>query len=115
MSYFFAGFVMSLAADPSNPGIVYAGTYNGVYKTTNGGATWKVMNSGLTTINSTKLVAALAIDPTASSTVYAGLAGDGVYRSTNGGVSWSAVNTGLNDQNTSRNVRVLAIDPSDSN
>ena len=35
-----------LAAHPTNPDIILAGTYRGVYETTDGGATWSVMGNG---------------------------------------------------------------------
>lgn len=35
-----------LAAHPSNPDVILAGTYRGVYQTTDGGTTWSVMGSG---------------------------------------------------------------------
>jgi len=50
---------------------------------------------------------ALAIDPAAPTTLYAGTDA-GVFRSLNGGHSWSPVNTGLPDD---ANVLALAIDP----
>ena len=52
--------VVTLAIHPQDPEIVYAGTANnGVYKTTNEGKTWQVINEGL----SVTAVHALAIDP----------------------------------------------------
>ena len=53
-------------------------------------------------------VSALAIDPTAPQTVYAGTpGGGGVFKSTDGGNNWKAINTGL----TSTDVKALVIDP----
>ena len=52
-------------------------------------------------------VTALAIDPTATATLYAGIIGGGVYKSTDGGQHWTAINTGL----TNTHVTALAIDP----
>ena len=71
------------------------------------GATWNVVNTGLTTLN----VNALAIDPKSPNTIYAGVYNTGattggVFKSTDGGASWNPVNTGL----TSLDVRALAID-----
>jgi len=40
--------VLSLAADPLTPGTLYAGTYGGVFKSTDGGVNWSAVNSGLT-------------------------------------------------------------------
>jgi len=64
--------VTALVTDPRNTGTLYAGTSaNGVYKTTDGGATWSAVNSGLTTLS----VYTLAVDPQDTSTVYAGTEG----------------------------------------
>ena len=52
------GIILALAVDPQNPSTVYAGTAGGgVFKSTNGGASWSAANSGL--IN----VYAVAVDP----------------------------------------------------
>ena len=53
-------------------------------------------------------VYALAIDPSAPATLYAGTYGGGVFKSSDGGGSWTAINTGLTDPLFS----ALAIDPS---
>jgi hypothetical protein len=95
------GWIYALAVDPNTPTTLYAGTYGGgVFKSTDGGATWSAVNTGL----SNKSVWALAIDPTAPNTLYAGTYG-GVFKSTDGGASWSA--NGL----TGNGVFALAIDP----
>ena len=52
-------------------------------------------------------VQALAIDPLAPTTLYAGTGGEGVFKSIDGGASWSAMNNGL----TNTDVFSLAIDP----
>ena len=94
--------VWALAIDPQDPLVVYAGTRTaGVYKTTNGGASWS--GTGLNTV----AITALAIDPSDPSIVYAGSDGFGIFKTVNGGVSWSAVNTGL----AILSVRALAIHP----
>src|SRR5438445_3845521 len=56
------------------------------------------------------VIHALAIDPTKSSTVYAGGFGGGVFKSSNGGASWSAVSIGQIDPY----VVALAVDPTNS-
>ena len=53
-------------------------------------------------------VSALAINPSATNTLYAGTFGDGVFKSTDAGSTWIALSTGL----TSTGVSVLVIDPS---
>jgi photosystem II stability/assembly factor-like uncharacterized protein len=74
-----------------------------VFRSTNDGGSWSVVNTGLTNTN----IRALAIDPVTPTTLYAGSWGDGVFKSTNGGGNWSAINTGL----TNTDAIALAIDP----
>ncbi len=70
--------VHALAIDPRTPTTAYAGTRGaGVLKTTDGGASWVVANSGLAEGN----VNSLAIDPSTPSTLYAGT-DSGAYKST---------------------------------
>lgn len=95
--------VLALALDLSMPTTLYAGTKGGVFKTTDGGGSWRPVNTGV----GGPMVYALAIDPTISSTLYAGT-GSGVFKSTDGGGTWSVLNTGL-PANSS--VTALAIDP----
>jgi photosystem II stability/assembly factor-like uncharacterized protein len=105
--------VRALAIDPSAPATLYAGTAGpgvslgvvsgGVFKSTNAGQSWTAVNVGLPGT----VVFALAIDPSAPATLYAGTYG-GVFKSTNGGQSWTAVNVGL----IGTAVQVLALDPS---
>jgi len=99
------GFIQTLAIDPTTPSTLYVGTDGGVFKSTDGGGSWSVANTGLSATN----VSALAIDPVTPTTLYAGAA-EGFFKSTNGGGSWSAVNAGLTDPDTSY-VYSLAIDP----
>jgi hypothetical protein len=42
--------VHCLEVDPINPFIIYAGTEGGIFKSTNGGESWKAKNKGLTKI-----------------------------------------------------------------
>ena len=58
--------------------------------------------------NSSGRVAALAVDPTSSTTVYAGTAGGGVWKTTDGGSNW----TPLTDTQPSLAIGSLAIVPS---
>ena len=61
--------VNALAVDPANNAVVYAGTTNGIYKTSNSGSTWTRVDSGLIYTD----IQALAIDPNAPCTIYAGV------------------------------------------
>lgn len=100
-----SGHVNALAVDPTAPSTLYAGTSGGMFKSTNGGASWTAMSSGLLPTN--RSVFALAVHPTTPTTIYAGLLG-GIYKSTDGAGSWAATNIALP---ANSEVRGLAIDP----
>jgi len=82
-----------VAVHPTNPDIVYIGTWmDSIYKTTDGGTTWTLKSNGLISAD----CRSLAIDPQNPEIVYAGLGGGGgVFKTTNGGEQWSAVNSGI--------------------
>ena len=96
--------VAHLVIDPRTPATLYAAQIEGVYKSADGGGSWKPVVAGLTNLK----VFALAIDPQTPTTIYAGTYGGGVFKSTNGGGTWTPLNSGLIDLA----VRTLAIDPS---
>ena len=115
----------SLAIDPTNPQIIWAGTGeawvrnsvgvgNGIYRSRDGGDSWE--NLGLA---DSEHVSRIAIHPKDGNTVYACALGHlwnanqerGVFKTTDGGKSWQKVlfrdeNTGCAD---------LVIDPKDPN
>ena len=101
-----SGGVWEMAIDPLRPAIVYAVGWDGVFKSVNGGRTWRTVNDGL---GETKdfAVADLAIDPQLGTTIYAATPA-GVFRSTDGAERWQAFSDGLD---TTR-VSALAIDVS---
>jgi photosystem II stability/assembly factor-like uncharacterized protein len=76
----------------------------GIYRTTDGGATWNLSTDGL----GTALVSAIAVSPSDSSTVYAAAGWRGVFVSTNGGETWAPTGGSLSAYITS-----LALDPVD--
>src|ERR1044072_4388545 len=63
----------------------------------------------------TGLVLAIAIDPSAPSTIYAGTLGAGVFKSTDGATNWVAASTGLFNDGNPSNVNSLAIDRTNTN
>ena len=78
----FGGEITALAVDPAAPATIYAGTISdGVYMSTNAGASWTAVSSGLPAAPNTAITA-LAIDPAVPSTLYAGT-GWCVYKTTN--------------------------------
>jgi len=79
-------FVNAIAVDPVEPRVVWAGmTFGGLQKSTNGGASWSAV-SGSVPMG----ISAIAVHPTASSTVLV-LGMSGVSRTTDGGATWSSV------------------------
>jgi photosystem II stability/assembly factor-like uncharacterized protein len=101
------GAVNSLAVDPGNPSVVYAGAASGLYKSTDDGRSWSRLENGLNSPS----ISALAIDPLNSATVYAGTFGDGTFKSTDGGASWSAVHVDLPSTFGFTFIAALAIAP----
>ena len=81
------GNVDALIVDPVNSSRIYAGTNGGVFQSTDGGATWSTSSEGLTD----SFVLSLAIDPTSTSTLFAGTGNGGVFKSNNRGLSWFTV------------------------
>lgn len=104
--------VSEITFDPSTPSTMYVGSSQGVFKSTDSGSTWTPLNDfGLA---SAPDVRALAIDPTATSTVYAGTFSNGFFKSTNGGNTWTAMNNGMGGPSPMVVVRIV-IDPSNPN
>jgi hypothetical protein len=102
--------ITALAIDPKTPATLYAGTDDGLYKSTDSGGNWSKVGTGLTD----PAIYALAIDPVNPTTLYAGTGNQltnkkivGVFKSTDGGANWSASNAGLPDAT----MRVIAVDP----
>ncbi|AMM51542.1 hypothetical protein TH61_10660 [Rufibacter sp. DG15C] len=115
----------SLAIQQSNPSVVWAGTGegnprnsvnmgNGIYKTIDGGRTWKHMG-----LDKTFNIHRILIDPSNPDVVYAGVIGlpfgdhpeRGVYKTTNGGQSWERILF----TNEKSGVAEMVMDPSNPN
>lgn len=109
-------FVVSIVAHPSNRNILYAGTSGGVYKTTKGGKPWTRAIVGMLPENdpSTSMalgVNALAIDPVAPATIYAGTT-KGLFKTTDAAETWTRIKEGtLADEF----IMGVSIDPTASN
>ena len=104
--FFNVGSIGDIAVSESDPNVIYVGSGehavrgvmtsygDGVYKSTNGGVTWK--NIGL---EKTRHIADIAVHPTNSDIVYVAAQGTvhgpnnerGVYKSIDGGVNWKRV------------------------
>ena len=116
-----ASSVGALAIAPSNPDIVYVGMGetelrgnvmqgDGVYKTSDGGKTWKHMG-----LENTQAISRLRVDAANPDLVYAAVLGHpygasvdrGVYRSKDGGATWKKILY----ENDRAGAEDLAIDP----
>ena len=115
----------AIAIQQSNPSVVWVGTGegnprnslnggDGVYKTLDGGKTWKKMG-----LEKTRHIHRIIIDPTDPNTVYVGAIGSpwgehqerGVYKTTDGGKTWNQILF----TNIRSGVAELIIDPSNPN
>ena len=99
----------AIAIDPTTPTTIYVGTDGGgVYRSTDGGASWAQMNQGLLDLK----ITALAIDWFTPSRIYAGTENGGIFASSNNGESW------IFNQTLISNIRAIVIDrnfcPADS-
>lgn len=112
--------------DPNDENTIFVGTGdknfgggshlgNGVYKSTDAGATWSQLG-----LEETAIITEIAIDPTNSNRIFVSTLGNtyektpdnrGVYRTTDGGVSWQNV-LFISD---SSGVIDMVMDPSNSN
>lgn len=87
--------VQSLAIHGS--GSLFAGSVNGIYRSTNSGSTWSRDTVGNVT----------SISINNSGHIFAGTLGNGVFRSTDVGNTWIPVNSGL----TSLNIQCITVTP----
>ena len=108
----------ALAFAPSNTHTVYAGMARdrealdagnpgpsfGVFKSTDGGITWRESNDA---VSSGQNINVLLVNPRDENAVYGGTVASGVLKSRDGGASWQSANRGL----TALDVRALAMDP----
>jgi photosystem II stability/assembly factor-like uncharacterized protein len=105
--------IRSLAINPSNPDIVFAGVYGrAVYRSTDGGLSFVPSRGGL---NPEAVIASIVIHPKWAGNprkgrVFAGDHRSGVYLSEDDGTTWRLLSEGL----THRTVNTLAISPSGS-
>ncbi len=114
------GRLRGLVVHPTNPNIIYVGSVaGGVWKSTNGGATWASTMNDLITLN----ISALAMKPGDPNTLYAGtgegyftgdcLPGRGLLKTTDGGQTWKRIHVaqGLN----SPFITEIAVSPANPN
>jgi len=99
----------SLTQSDSNPSVLIAGTFNGIFRSDNSGDSW----TQLPTYNTPGLVhvESLAIDPRTTDTIYAGT-WYLPYKSTDGGQTWKNIKNGIIDDS---DIFAIDIDPRDPN
>jgi len=121
--------VGAVAVAPSDSSVVWVGTGeandrnssswgNGVYRSTDGGATWT--HAGL---KNSKTIARIVVHPTDPKTAYVAAMGDlwgpsaerGCYKTTDAGGTWKAVLTAPAPNANKTGCGDLALDPSDPN
>jgi photosystem II stability/assembly factor-like uncharacterized protein len=96
--------IESLAIDPRDPSIIYAGTWHLPWKTTDGGAHWNNVKEGLIDDSD---VFSIIIDPQQPNIIYLS-ACSGIYKSESGGAQFHKIQ-GI--PATARRTRVLRQDP----
>ncbi len=110
------GFFWCASFHPARAGTIYlGGDVAGVYKTTDHGRHWRLMNRGLRSYG----VYSLAVDRKNAETVYAATT-EGLHKSTDGGEHWQFIaKSGPKDLRLTAerdlSVRAIAVDPSDGN
>ena len=123
------GSSLTLCFAPDNPNILYAGVNNkGVYKISDSGQNWTLLDKGLDTANS-KVIYVIKIDPVDPNIMFLGtgagltteggkwVVSDALYKSTDGGSTWSVSNSGIIPKKSyiasPPSVYDIAIDPKD--
>jgi photosystem II stability/assembly factor-like uncharacterized protein len=101
--------ISGIAISPLDNKVVYVGIEGyGIYRTENGGGTWELKNSGLTSLN----VKCVAISAQNGDIVYAGTSDEGVFVTVNGGDNWAQIEKGLTSV-LSRDINSIAVAPND--
>jgi photosystem II stability/assembly factor-like uncharacterized protein len=84
--------IRAFAQSPSDPKVLFAGTLDGVFRSTDGGATWMLISPpGSTEIHE---IESLAVDPEDPLTVYAGT-WHLPWKTVDGGQSWGSIKHGI--------------------
>ncbi|MEW6357700.1 MAG: hypothetical protein AB1696_15315 [Planctomycetota bacterium] len=100
--------ILDIAIHPTDPTQALAAVlYEGLYETTDAGASWKKLETGPDHPD----IRAIRYDPQDPSLIYLGAEDGGVFKSADGGKSWRRINKGMDAE---ASVRSLVIDPFDA-
>ncbi|MCG8460112.1 MAG: hypothetical protein MI919_27835 [Holophagales bacterium] len=86
----FGGATGTVVVSPSDPARLYTTGARGLYRSTDGGATWHLLDGF-----GERLVAALVVEFGDPPSMFVATASDGIFESSDGGVSWTPASTGL--------------------
>jgi photosystem II stability/assembly factor-like uncharacterized protein len=96
--------INTLVVDPINPAVVYAGTTNGLFRSTNRAESWQQIGQSMPD----QFVSSLVVHPTEAGLLYVG-GRAGILKSADGGATWETKNQGL----ATLNIRTLVMSPRD--
>jgi len=124
------GRVSAIAVHPYNPNVIYLGASGGgVWRTINGGATWRPLYDQQVSLGVGE-PSAIAIDPSDTNTMYVGTSArfvlnlsKGILKSTDGGGSWIVLGDGFPADNVGNAdnlfagqfINTIIVDPANSN
>ncbi|MGH9934974.1 MAG: SBBP repeat-containing protein, partial [Blastocatellia bacterium] len=100
--------VFTVAVDPVNASVLYAGTFQGVYKSVNGGQQWQLTGQA-NPVTAPPFGNVIVVHPSNPNIIFVGSQFGGIYRSVDGGQSYQA-NVGINFGGTPSGYDI-AIDP----
>ena len=92
----------SILISEENSEVIYIGSMNGVYQTSNGGLNWNYLG-----FSSNDFRIFLSFAPQDEEIIYASVYGQGVFKTTDNGLNWEEKNVGL----TSKNISVFISNP----
>jgi photosystem II stability/assembly factor-like uncharacterized protein len=86
--------VRTLAVSPHIPGLAYAGSEVGLYRSDDNGASWEMLESPMTGTQ----IWSVALDPVDPEVILAGTKPPAIFRSSDGGKSWVRLSVGIPEE-----------------